>query len=74
MCRYKPKIYKNCNGRSLLEIVTGDETGIHYIKSQRKIDNKMFLTKKQCPVIAKRFQSTKKVLFTIFFNSEGLKL
>lgn len=66
------KIYKNCNGQSLLEIVTGYETGIHYIKSKRKIDNKVCLTKKaKRPVIAKRFQSTKKVKDAIFLKREG---
>lgn len=40
----------------------GDETGIHYVKSKREIDNKVCLTKKaKRPVIAKRFQRTKKV-------------
>lgn len=40
------KIYKNCNGRRLSEMVTGKETGINYFEPQRKIDNKMQLTKK----------------------------
>lgn len=43
MCRKPLKIYRNCNGLRLMEIVTGDETWIHYYESQRKTDNKMWL-------------------------------
>lgn len=58
MCRKLFKIYRNCNGLRLTEIVTGDETRIHYYESPRKTD------------IAKRCDSTKKLLYTIFFNKE----
>lgn len=66
------KIYKICNGLRLSELFTDDETQIHYIESQRKIDDKMWLTKTaKRSVIAKPCQSKKKVLYAIFLNSEG---
>lgn len=66
MCRKLLKIYRNCNAPRLSEIFTGYETWIHYFKSQSKIDNKMWLPwKAKRPVIAKRYQGTKKVLNTI---------
>lgn len=43
-----------------------------YFESQRKIENKMWLTKKaKLPFIANRCQSTTRVFYTIYFNSEG---
>lgn len=61
------KIYKNCNGLHLSEIVTGDETQIHYIEPQKKIDDKM-CSKKMAKRsdIAKRCQSKKKVFDAVF--------
>lgn len=45
----------------------GDDTLIHYIEPQMKIDNNMWLTKKtKRPVIAKRRQSTGKVIIRNF--------
>lgn len=59
-----------CVYQKLLQL--GDETWIHYFEPQRKIDHKMGLTKKaKRLVIAKRCKSTKKVLYAIFFSSEG---
>lgn len=63
----------NCNiKRRLSEIVTCDETWIHYIEPQKKIDDKMCSTKKaKHSDIAKRCQSKKKVFDAVFFSSEG---
>ena len=67
------KIYDNCNERRLADIVTGDETWVYYFEPQRKLSNKVWLTKNgKRPEIAKRCQSTKKVLYSIFFNSSGI--
>lgn len=43
MYRKLLKIYRNCNGLRLTDIVTGDETRIHYYESPRKTDIKMWL-------------------------------
>lgn len=40
MCIKLLKIYKNCNGRRLSEIYTGNETRIDYSEPQRKIGKK----------------------------------
>lgn len=64
--------YKNCDKRKISNIVTGDETWIYYFEPQRKIDNKMWIQRNGArPIIAKRCQSAKKVLYAIFFNSSG---
>lgn len=48
-----------------------DEIWKHYFQPQKKIDYKMWLSKRaKCPVIAKQCQSTKKVLYAVFFKSE----
>ena len=66
------KKYKNADVRRLSELLTGDETWIHYFEPQRRINNKQWLKKGQSrPVKAKRLQSSKKVLYTVFFNSNG---
>lgn len=66
---------QKCIGRRLSGIATGDETWIHFFESQKKIDNRMWLTKKaKCPAtcMAKRYQSSKKLLYAIFLNSEDM--
>ena len=53
-------------------IITGDETWLYFFEPQRKVDNKMWIKKDGVrPVIAKRVQSSNKVLYAIFFNSGG---
>lgn len=55
------KIYKYCNRQRLCEIVKCDETWIHYYEPRRKINNRMWLTKKgKCHVIAKRYKVQRK--------------
>lgn len=64
--------YKKCDKRTISNLVTGDETWIYYFEPQRKIDNKMWIKRNGGrPIIAKRCQSAKKVLYAIFFNSSG---
>ena len=51
-------------------MLTGDKTWIYFFEPQRKINNKVWVAKnRNRPVIAKRPQSAKKVLYAIFFNS-----
>ena len=56
-------------------VVTGDETWVHYFEPVRKVSNKIWATKhSKRPIIAKRSLSTKKVLYAIFFSGEGVAI
>lgn len=67
------KMFPNFNQRQFANIVTGDETWVHYFEPVRKVGNKLWLTKhSRRPVVAKRTMSTKKVLYCIFFSCDGL--
>ena len=66
------KTYKVCKSRAISDLVTGDETCVHMFEPQRRADNKQWKRKDQKhPCIAKRTGSSKKMLYTIFFNSSG---
>lgn len=66
------KTYKNCANKRIFELLTGDETWIYYFEPQRKIKNKVWIDQnRNRPIIAKRSQSAKKVLYAIFFNCHG---
>ena len=66
------KTYKGCNSRVTSNLLTGDETWVHMFEPQRRADNKQWKRKDQKhPCIAKRTISSKKMLYTIFFNSSG---
>ena len=63
--KYDKKVFDN--------VVTGDETWVHYFEPVRKINNKIWATKyARRPIIAKRTISAKKVLYAIFFSSKGI--
>ena len=66
------KTYKGCNSWVLSNLLTGDETWVHMLESQRRADNKQWKRKdKKSPCIVKRTISSKKMLYAIFFNSSG---
>ena len=66
------KTYKGCNSRFIANLLTGDETWVHMFEPQRRADNKQWKRKDQKrPCIAKRIVSSKKMLYAIFFNSNG---
>ena len=66
------KTYKGCNSRVISNLLTGDETWVHMFEPQRRTDNKQRKRKdKKRPCIAKRTISSKKMLYAIFFNSNG---
>ena len=55
-------------------VVTGDETWVHYFEPVRKVSNKIWATKhSKRPIIAKRSLSTKTVLYAIF-SGEGVAI
>ena len=56
-------------------VVTGDETWVHYFEPVRKVSNKIWATKhSKRPIIDKRSLSTKKVLYAIFFSGERVAI
>ena len=66
------KKYKSCDKKRLSELLTGDETWVYFFEPQRRVDNKQWIKKGQPrPTIAKRSRSAKKVMYAIFFNSNG---
>ena len=66
------KTYKGCNSWVISNLLTGDETWMHMFEPQRRADNKQWKRKDQkCPCIAKRTDSSKKMLYAVFFNSSG---
>ena len=66
------KKFKKCDKRKLYNLLTGDETWVYYFEPQRKVDNRMWLKKgSRRPIVAKRSQSAKKVLYSVFFDSSG---
>ena len=66
------KQFPKYNNRSFANIITGDETWVHFYEPKRKIKNKIWATKggkRLC--IAKRTMSIKKVMYVIFFSNQG---
>ena len=53
-------------------LVTGDETWVNYFEPKQKCSNRIWATKYTSrPIIAKRTQTVKKVLYVIFFEYKG---
>ena len=61
--------------KQFANVVTGDETWVHYFEPVRKVSNKIWATKhSKRPITAKRSLSIKKVLYAIFFSGEGVAI
>ena len=61
--------------KQFANVVTGDETWVHYFEPVRKVSNKIWATKhSKRPIIVKRSLSTKKVLYAIFFSGERVAI
>ena len=59
--------------RQLRELVIGDETWVHFFQPERKIKNQVWIGKNmRRPTIARRALTTKKVLYAIFVNANGI--
>ena len=66
------KQFPKYNNRSFANIITGDETWVHFYEPKRKIQNKIWATKGgKRPCIAKRTMSIKMVMYVIFFTNQG---
>ena len=66
------KQFPEYNNRSFSNIITGDETWVHFYEPKRKIQNKIWATKggkRLC--ITKRTMSIKKVMYVIFFTNQS---
>ena len=65
------KQFPKYNNRSFANIITGDETWVHFYEPKRKIQNKTWATKGgKRPCIAKRTMSIKNVAYVIFFTNQ----
>ena len=61
--------------KQFANVVTGEETWVHYFEPVRMVSNKIWATKhSKRPIIAKRSLSAKKVLYAIFFSDEGVAI
>ena len=68
-------MYPKFSQKSFTNLITGDETWVHYFEPKRKVSNKIWATKNaRRPTIAKRTRTVKKVLYAIFFSSSGLAI
>ena len=69
------QMFPKYDKKQFANVVTGDETWVHYFEHVRKVSNKIWATKhSKRPIIAKRSLSTKKVLYAIFFSGEGVAI
>ncbi len=66
------KMFPKYQRKQFSDIITGDETWVHFFEPTRKVSNKIWATK-HCrrPSIAKRLISAKKAMFVIFFDIRG---
>ena len=69
------QMFPKYDKKQFANVVTGDETWVHYFEPVRKVSNKIWATKhSKRPIIAKRSLSTKTVLYAIFFSGEGVAI
>lgn len=69
------QMFPKYDKKQFANVVTGDETWVHYFEPVRKVSNKIWATKhNKRPIIAKRSLSAKKVLYAIFFSGEGVAI
>ena len=69
------QMFPKYDKKQFANVVTGDETWVHYFEPVRKVSNKIWATKhSKRPIIAKRSLSTKKALYAIFFSGEGVAI
>ena len=69
------QMFPKYDKKQFANVVTGDETWVHYFEPVRKVSNKMWATKhSKRPIIAKYSLSTKKVLYVIFFSGERVAI
>ena len=68
------QMFPKYDKKQFANVVTGDETWVHYFEPVRKVSNKIWATKhSKRPIITKCSLSTKKVLYAIF-SGEGVAI
>ena len=68
------QMFRKYDKKRFANVLTGDETWVHYFEPVRKVSTKIWATKhSKRPIIAKRSLSTKKVLYAIF-SGEGVTI
>ena len=61
--------------KQFANVVTGDETRVHYFEPIRKVSNKKLATKhSKRLIIAKRSLGATKILYAIFFSCKGVAI
>ena len=69
------QMFPKYDKKQVANVVTGDETWVHYSEPVRKVSNKIWARKhNKRPIIAKHSLSTKKVLYAMFFSGEGVAI
>ena len=69
------QMFPKYDKKQFANVITGDETWVHYFEPIRKVSNKIWATKhSKRPITGKRSLSTKKVLYAIFFSGEGVSI
>ena len=65
--------YKNADFRRLHEIVTGDETWLYFFEPDCKENNKVWVSENGArPQIARRNKTSRRVMYALFFDCEGI--
>ena len=65
--------FKNRDSRRLREVVTGDQTWLYFSEPDNKLNNKMWVGENnECPVVARRSRSVGRVMYALFFDSDGI--
>ena len=68
------QMFPKYDKKQFANVVTGDETCVHYFEPVRKVSNKIWATKhSKRPIVAKRSLSTKKVLYSLVKKSQKKK-
>ena len=64
--------YDKCDPRCLEEIVTDDETWIYHFQPNSNAKNKVWVSSEgDRPVTARRYKTSNRILYAIFFDSKG---
>ena len=69
------KIFPKYDEKKFANIVTGNESWVHYFEPVMKVSIKIWATKNSNrPVTAKQTLSAKKILYAIFLSSESVAI
>ena len=69
------KCFQNMTKKQFANVITDNETWVHYFEPVRKGSNKIWATKhSKRSIIAKHSLSAKTVLYAIFFSGEGVAI